>query len=180
MDNYSEQIVKKKIQPRKLMFIGFYFVFALVFIALTLYLSSYFGWLIPIALLVFGFGIYFAVYIVNRQKVEYEYICCGGEMTVDKIISKQKRKKMMKFDIKSIEELGKWSERPSDFNKKTYDPNIFHASINEKRDDTYYCVTHDMISKKHCLLYFTPDEKTLETMKPYLKRELRVKLFTNK
>lgn len=180
MDNYSEQIVTKKIEPKKLMFIVCYLVFAFFFIVLTLYLAQFFGWMIPVALLVLGFGCYGAWYLIANRNVEYEYICVQGEMTVDKIIGKRKRKKMLKFDVKSIEEMGKLLENAEKIDKKQFKENIFHASIHEKSELTYYAVLHDMISKKHCLLFFSPNEKTLETMKPFLKREIKAQIFSKK
>ncbi len=180
MDNYSEQIVEKKIAPQKLMFIIFYLIFVVFFVVLTLYLSSFFDWLIPVALLVFGFGCYGAWYLIANRNIEYEYICVQGEMTVDKIIGKRKRKKMLKFDIKSIEEMGKWLEVSKNFDIKRFKDNVYHASIYESSELTYYVVMHDMVSKNHCLLFFSPNEKTLETMKPFLKREIKAKLFSKK
>ncbi len=180
MDNYSEQIVEKKIEPKKLMFIVCYLIFTVFFILLTFYLSGFFDWLIPVALLILAFGCYGAWYLIANRNIEYEYICVQGEMTVDKIIGKRKRKKMLKFDVKSIDDMGKWLEVADSFDKKKFKDNIYHASIHESSELTYYVVLHDMVSKKHCLLLFSPNEKTLETMKPFLKRELKVKLFTKK
>lgn len=41
MDNYSEQIVKKRVNPAKFTFLILYFVFAFIFILLTVYLSQF-------------------------------------------------------------------------------------------------------------------------------------------
>lgn len=98
-------------------------------------------------------------------------------MTVDKIIGMKKRKRMLKFDVKSVDMLGKLSEKPADFDEKQFKDCVYHATDYTESENTYYAALHDIYSKKHCLLYFAPNEKTLETMKPFLKRELKVKIF---
>ncbi len=177
MDNYSEQIVKKRVNPAKFTFLILYFVFAFIFILLTVYLSQFFDWMIPIALLIIGFGCYGGWYLWSHKGIEYEYIVVQGEMTVDKIIGMKKRKRMLKFDVKSVDMLGKLSEKPADFDEKQFKDCVYHATDYTESENTYYAALHDIYSKKHCLLYFAPNEKTLETMKPFLKRELKVKIF---
>ena len=103
MDNYSEQIVKKRVNPAKFTFLILYFVFAFIFILLTVYLSQFFDWMIPLALLIIGFGWYGGWYLWSHKGIEYEYIVVQGEMTVDKIIGMKKRKRMLKFDVKSVD-----------------------------------------------------------------------------
>ena len=76
-------------------------------------------------------------------------------------------------------DIGKYIDRAT--GKKTIDtkayPNILHAEQNELNDDTYYVVIHDKLKGKHALLIFSPNETTLQKLRPYLSIELKKKFL---
>ena len=182
IDNYSEQIVKRKMTPSKFTALVISIAGIVMLIGLSVYLSSYFNWLVPVALLFLGLGIYFSVVLIKNSGIEYEYTCVIGEMRIDKIKGKSKRKRISVFDVKAIDDIGKY------INPKTGSKNVekskfdlvLTAAEDIDKDDTYYVIIHDKIRQKHALLFFTPNERTLSMIQPYLSIELKKKFLKMK
>lgn len=175
MENYSEQIVKKKIGNTTFAsLIGILCLIAVIVFA-SIYLSMFFDWLVPVAILMFAMGIYLGYYLIKNSGVEYEYTFVLGEMRVDRIKGKSKRKRITVFDVKAVDQLGKYintETKKANIDISKYE-NVLRAAINEKNEDTYYAVIHDKIRKKPAILLFTPDKRTLNMIKPYLSVKLK-------
>ncbi|HBA62945.1 MAG TPA: hypothetical protein DCZ20_03710 [Lachnospiraceae bacterium] len=94
-DFYTEQLVKRKTPASSLMLVG-------VCAALTI-LSFLVIPLIPLGIILpFAFG--FATYLIyQRTNLEYEYLYVNGEMDVDKIMAKTKRKKIFSCNVRNME-----------------------------------------------------------------------------
>ena len=58
MDIFIEQIVKRKMSSTTITSLILSLGLILLLIALSIYLSGYFNWLVPVALLFLGLGIY--------------------------------------------------------------------------------------------------------------------------
>ena len=170
IDNYSEQIVKRKMTSSKFSALVLSIAGIVVLIALSIYLSGYFNWLVPVALLFLGLGIYLSVMLIKNSGIEYEYTCVIGEMRIDKIKGKSKRKKITVFDVKAIDDIGKYIDTKTG-NKnidKSKQDLVLMAAEDIDRDDTYYVLIHDKIRQKHALLFFRPNERTLSMIQPCL------------
>ena len=93
MDIYREQIVPKsptKMDTLKKICVGF---IAIMLAAVLFLLSGFFN-LTFIGLIFAGVFIYFGFYLISSFDTEYEYIVTNGEIDIDKIIAKRKRKKI--------------------------------------------------------------------------------------
>ena len=108
MGSYSEQIVKRKMSSTTITSLILSLGLILLLIALSIYLSGYFQWLVPVSLLFLGLGIYLAYYMIKNSGIEYEYTFVVGEMRVDRIKGKSRRKKITVFDVKAIDDIGKY------------------------------------------------------------------------
>ncbi len=179
MDNYSEQIVKKKLTSTTLASLVGALCLIAIIVFLSIYLSTFFGWLVPVALLLFGMGIYVVYYLIKNSGVEYEYTFVLGEMRIDRIKGKTKRRKITVFDVKSIDNMGKYINVEN--KKKNIDISkyelVLKAAVNENNEDTYYMIIHDKIRQKPALLLFTPDDRTLNMIRPYLSVKLKKEFF---
>ena len=51
--------------------------------------------------------------ILPRLDVEYEYLYVGGDMDIDMIMSRQKRKRCCSLDLKDLETLSPWTGNAS-------------------------------------------------------------------
>lgn len=182
IENYSEQIVKKKFSPTTFTTLVVSLCMITLIVFVSVYLSMYFGWLVPVAILLFCLGIYLAYYMLKNSGVEYEYTFVLGEMRIDKIKGKNKRKRITVFDVKSVDKMGKYIDPET--KKKKIDTSkyslVLNACENENSENTYYIIIHDKIRQKPALLLFTPNERTMNMIRPYFSVELKKQLLNNK
>ncbi len=182
MNNYCEQIVKKKMSPQTVSGIVIGLILVTIIVFVSVYLSTYFGWLVPVALLMFGLGAYLIYYIIVNSGVEYEYTFVMGELRIDRIKGKARRKRITVFDVKSIDKMDKLidpetGKRNIDISKHSL---VLRAAINETDPSTYYVIIHDKIRQKPAVLLFCPDERTMSMIQPYFSIALKKKFFMAK
>lgn len=98
-----------------------------------------------------------AYLLIKLQSIEYEYIVTNGEMDIDKIQGKSKRKRLVTVDLSSVTSLEKLNvENPPQENGRTR----ILAAKNMKSDSTYVAeLTHKELGE--CILYFTPTEEMI-------------------
>lgn len=179
MDNYYEQIVKKRFTTLQMNTIILGLILDIVSIVLCIVFSGIISVLIPVSLILLGVGVWLVIYLIRNTKIEYEYTFVMGEMRIEKIKNQSKRKKIAAFDVKDIDDIGKFLNRETgekNINLKSF-PNVLHVEENETKDDTYYVVIHDKLKGNHALLIFTPNETTLQKLRPYLSVELKKKFL---
>ncbi len=143
------------------------FLVPAIFVVLGVSFNFYF---IVVAICAFFFAAYAAYYLITGLYVEYEYAVTNSNLTIDRITAKRKRKMLVNVDIKRFNTFKKVSE--GNFNK-TY-KKIFKASVSTSGDDVYAAEMHLEKFGGDCLLLFSPDEKTLKAMKPYIKKQALV------
>jgi hypothetical protein len=96
-DIYKEQIIKRKPNTKTTIYrAGLIGAVALVFIVGTFYLG---GWGTTLALIA-GFGAYFAMGFLY---VEYEYTFTSGELDIDIIYNKSRRKRVFSGQVKDFD-----------------------------------------------------------------------------
>ncbi len=180
MDNYYEQIVQKKFTTKQLISIIASICGIVAVIALCVFFSGTFSFLIPISFILLGLGIWLIVYIIRNSGVEYEYTFVTGEMRIERIKGKAKRRKITVFDIKGIDDIGKLYDYKT--GKRNVEPSkhnlVLHAEENNTGNSSYYVLIHDKIRQKPALLIFTPNKMTLDKLRPYLSIELKKKFIT--
>ncbi len=180
MDNYYEQIVKKKFTAKQMISLVGSICAIILIIALCIFFSGIYSFLIPVALILIGLGIWLTVYLVKNSGIEYEYTFVTGEMRIERIKGKAKRRNITVFDIKGIDDIGKYYNHET--GKRNVEPSkhnlVLHAEENNASDSTYYVLIHDKIRHKPALLVFTPNKMTLEKLRPYLSIELKKKFIT--
>ena len=177
MDNYYEQIVQKKFNSKMLATLIMSMVGIVVAIFLSIYLSIYFNWLVPVSLLLLGIGIWLICFLIKNSGVEYEYTFVLGELRIERIKGRSRRKNVTAFDVKAIDDIGLYFDPESherNVNPKDF-PLVLRAAANEKDGLTYYAKIHDKVRHKPALLLFSPNDTTLEKIKPYLSVELKKK-----
>lgn len=175
MDNLVEQVVKRKRDGKyyvnMLLIILGAVIIPVVIFALAFIIKR--AYLIYIAFFVALFCIYGAWMFITGLNIEYEYATLSGVFRVDKIIAKRNRKKVIKIDIKSIDELFKYSDE--EMGKRH-----FNKVYNVGEDDyseSNYVATFNSDAKGKCAVVFSPKEKTLNALRPYLKHEIVRSLF---
>ena len=170
MDNFAEQLVKKNEtgadRTRRVLMVVVGVLFALALAALSvLQLSRPFVSLLGFALAIAaGFGTFI---IVQNTFVEYEYTFTNGDLDVDKIIAKKKRKEMISANIRQLTAFGKYE----DGLEESDDMTVVFATDNIASHEYYADFTDEKLGSAR--LVFAPDERMLETIQKFLPARLR-------
>lgn len=166
-DVFLEQIVKQQKSFKEILrnvviiFVGLLFAVALFFLLLTPFKGKeYLGMFV---FLILVGVVYYTWYIVSGLNLEFEYIFTNGEMDVDKISNKRKRKRMTTVRISQASSLGEFDN--ASFDKQAY-AHVYNASAFLKGQGNYMLTYANRDGEKCCLI-FTPEERLLEAVKKY-------------
>lgn len=101
------------------------------------------------------------IFVFRRYNYEYEYAYLDGELDVDKIIAKSKRKRMASFDFKRVElvaPLGSQEDLRLEHNKyRTYN---YTSNMPEARVYVAYTMKDNEMVK----LLFEPNDRLLKEL----------------
>ena len=162
MDGIREQLVKKP-ETRSDRSKTYAVLLAALILAIlvVMIVNVVFGaTMILIALLIAGGILYGGYWLTGEFYVEYEYCCSGGELTVDKIINRKRRKPMCSVNLRNAERFMKEPFTLPDATEISACGDEFEKYAIEYNDSKY----------GRSVLVFTPDERMLEMIKPYLPR----------
>lgn len=165
-DIFNEQLVERK--PNKSDTIKKVGIAAagvvLVFLALSIQVLQAF--LIPIlAAVIFG-----VVFMMRRFNVEYEYVFTNGELDVDKIINKSKRKRALSFHVSNIEVMVPVNNKDYAREVEKFDK-LYDFSSGTVQDNTYaaICDTNGQRLK----IIIEPNEKMFDAIRAYIPRKIK-------
>ena len=170
MDNFTEQLIVRhntKSDRLKLMItmiIGMIMILVLVLATLLTMgkgLFSFVGFILAVGTALIMWK------QLEDSKVEYEYTFTNGELDVDKIIAKKKRREMLSVEVRSFTAFGKYT----DSQEESEDMTIVLASTNIASEEFYA----DFTSEKYGLtrLVFCPNEKLLGYINASLPKQMR-------
>lgn len=165
-DVFVEQIVKKKFGPKDYAVAVLAVLVGLIVIALS-FLVPAVGVLI---LVLAAVGVY---YLITSRNLEFEYSITNGDITVDKIINRRKRKRVINTDAQYIDDIGKYD--PNRLSNKQGYTKIFASEYDDGRNSWYFCA-HDP-KKGNILVVFDPEERVLKAIKPFLPRQVAFSAF---
>ncbi len=166
MDVFVEQLVKKPADGKTLV-LKILIAFGVILVSLFCLYLMLIG--IVIALLLIFAAIYGGFYLISGLNAEYEYIVTNGEIDIDKIIAKRKRKRLITAKPSKFEAFGKLADAAPVSGITVVEAN---GIADEEAEDYYIDFTHDSFGKVR--LIFTPTERTLEAVTPFLPRPVKV------
>ena len=167
MDTYCEYIVKKKNGGKEMALRALIVVGALVLFLIFMFLGTVVGAFSMITtLLAFG-SLYCGYLLITSMNIEYEYIVTNGEMDVDKIIAKRKRKRMLTVNARSFEKFGPFKE--AEHANESYSNRVYACTSPDDPGCYYAVLTHQTMGR--ILLVFTPNDNVLENLKSYIPRQ---------
>jgi hypothetical protein len=112
--------------------------------------------------------VYLAYRLITSRNVEFEYIVTNGDLDIDKIISKRKRKRIFsasckEFDIVARTKSNSFSQsvqalKRIDASSSVSSPDAFFVTLNYKGEKT--------------LVIFEPDERMLNSFKQLIPRKV--------
>ncbi len=164
MEGIREQLVKKPVTNSDK--VKTYGVLAaalllavIVFMLINIYLGST---MIIVAIILAGIILWGGYWLTGEFSVEYEYCFSAGELSVDKIINQRRRKPMCSVDLRTADSFTKSP-------KKLPDVTVIDACGDQGEQ---YAIEYNDRKYGRCVFLFTPDERMLEAIKPYLPRML--------
>ena len=64
--------------------------------------------------------------LLGMRNIEYEYSFTNGDVTVDKIVNRRSRKRMVSFDCKDVEEMGPYNQSAAGhLESRAFDKRLF-------------------------------------------------------
>ena len=119
-----------------------------------------------------GYGLY---WVWTQSSLEFEYSFTNGDITVDKIIAKRKRKRVVSFDAKNVELIGEVGENTVKAGSEV--KTVYRTGVLASGQGGWYIVySRDGGSSKSMLL-FSPNEKFIQALKPFLPARVRLDAF---
>ena len=157
MDTFIEQIVKKKKTPVEWLAIVGVILGALIVIAAATLFMGFLSVLYPLLVIAAGYG---AWWVITNQSHEYEYCVTNGDIDIDRITARRKRKRVVSVAGKKIECVLPYGETP--INRAAYG-RVVVAAPSEQETGLWYFTYH---SKKngHTLVIFQPENRVLQAL----------------
>lgn len=175
MDIFVEQIVKKYVSGRDralkiLIAAGVLILSALcVYVFLLIFPAPGLG-------LIITAGIFYGGYIMlTNLDCEYEYIVTNGEIDVDKIIAKRKRVRLITAKAAVFEAFGEYAEGTPGAAESVTVVNAAGFSEDGSETKTYYA-DFKHASAGDVRLIFTPEERVIEAITPFLPAAVKIGL----
>jgi len=174
MDVFVEQIIRRKLNGKDFAIsIGISLAGAIVLFLCLTFGMTYLGAMAFLLMIGAVYGVY---WVIMSRNLEFEYSVTNGDLTIDKIVNRKKRKRIISFDVKNAEEIGKYDEtrlQHKNFEKK------YFTGVHEDGRDSWY-ITCRSAKTGYVLVVFDPEERVLEAIKPFLPRQLRFEVFGRK
>ncbi len=172
MDSFMEYMIKQK-KTKKTILKSIALMFAALLMSLVL--TFIFLFIIPPAISILPILIFAVFYLAYRITVsfdlEFEYILTNGELDIDKITNKKRRKRLITVHCKTFIAFGKVgsgeysNEENSDFSK------IIVANANSSTYDDYFAVFY--VNGQKMKLIFNPTQKMIDIFKIYAPRVVK-------
>jgi hypothetical protein len=162
MDKFHEQLLRTKKSPKyKLLGAAMYFS---IFGAFLFFVTARLVTLI--IAVIFAAGAFALRILRDRQYKEYEYIFTNGNLQIDVIFNKRKRKTLYDVDVKNFENFGKSSEINVAKGVKIVDCYPW-----DEKGEQYVILLSENGKQA---VYITPNEELLKLMKAYNIRRPRI------
>lgn len=104
--------------------------------------------------------------------VEYEYLYVNGEIDIDKIMSRQKRKRVYSCDLKKLELMAPSSSHELDYQKNNKNITRHDFSSMEENAKTYTAIIPG--DKGTEMLIFEPNQTIVDDLKRLKPREVKL------
>lgn len=166
-DLYTEVIVKRKKKAADTVKKGL--LIAGTVISAVAFFVTPLGLIAMILLIAFAIADYF---LLPTFDVEYEYTYVNGELDIDKIMSKQKRKRVYTMDMKALELMAPSNSHVLDYHNQNKNLKVYDFSSGEEGAKTYTMIVKGEKGTEKVI--FEPDEVILNDMKRIAPREVNL------
>ncbi len=166
MENiYFDEIHKKIITPKTVLCnIGLVFaafILSFIFILFSNFLMSF------TLLLIFG-AFFGAFYLIKTSSKEFEYIYTDGEIDVDMISGRTRRKRIVTIKSEQIVTLEKYT---NDSKKRLSTPDVKKTlDLSDGNPHNSYILIAN-INSTRTMIILSPSERLMEAWQPYLRKK---------
>ena len=165
MDTFIEKIVTKQRTSKDSMISVGIVIAAIILSVMILFIP-----IINNLALVFIVGIaYFAYYLIKSTNLEFEYSVTNGDIDVDKIIAKKRRKRVFSATTNDIEIVAKLkSDKYSSEYKNIR--NRIEAVGNIDSNEVYFIVAP--YKGQRTIVFFEPDQRMIDAFRMKIPRKV--------
>ena len=176
MDNYGshkddvfmEKIVSRRKTGKDYLKIAGVILAALVVLILISMFGSYVGFLVPLLLVGVGYLLYI---LLTSMNIEFEYIVTNGDLDIDEIIARRKRKRVFSCKAKEIELMAKvGSDEWRDARKQTSRKLLDCSQIIDATGNWFILSEY---KGQRMIVVFAPDERMLRSMRRFNPSKIR-------
>lgn len=164
-DAFMERIVVKKKSTVDILIIsGVILASIIAFFAIPLipYVSQL--WVMVVAGILFG-----AYYLIRSRNIEFEYIVTNGDLDIDKIIARRKRKRIFSASCKNFDVVARLSSEHYNHNVQNIKKRI--ESVSSLQSENVYFATLSYKNER-TVVFFEPDERMLKAFKTYIPKKI--------
>lgn len=162
MDIFVEQLIQKEKGAKDILIILGGLIASIV---LNFVILLYLPVLLMFTIIGCCAGIYF---LLISRNLEYEYCIVNGDISIDKIKNKAKRKRLLSVDAHEIEQFGKFT--PEILRKSGQCTHIFATTAKNADGNMYFLAHHK--TRGTILVVFNPSEAVLNAIKPFMNRQV--------
>lgn len=165
-DVFNEQLVARKPNQKDLLkkvgIIGVGII--VIFAALTI--EFLMAFIVPVIIVI----IVGVVFLMRRYNIEYEYVFTNGELDIDRITNKSRRKQVLSVNVKSFETMV-----PA--GNKNYESEISHFTklydfgSGTVTENTYIAIFDK--DKERVKMIFEPNEQMFKAIRAYIPRIIK-------
>ena len=164
MDTFCEQIVQRN-PSQKESLLKVVFLTLVIFSGMLLFIFlSVINYLF--ALVASAAVVFLGFYLIMKGDCEYEYSVTNGELDIDKIIAQRKRKKILTVDVRNFTTFAK-------YDSKSRNKDLRIMDLSDGIEENKYAAGFNSKNYGRVLLIFSPNEKVLETIKPFFSRNIK-------
>lgn len=169
MDFFNEWIVKRRKTAQDYMSVAItVMVTCMVLYGIMLQFMAYkFVYFIPVEIAVV---LFIAYKIIVSMNVEYEYSVTNGDIDVDRVISKKRRKRMVSVKLRNVEYFAPFEGEHIRVAEDTSIRRIIDASSSLDAPRLHFVIYYNNSEKT--LLLFEPTDEMIENFSHYVPRSL--------
>jgi hypothetical protein len=168
MDSFIEKLVTRKKQP-----IDYIQTAAVILLAFIILSAGFFVELPSIVsqfiIFIWAAVIYGVYLFIKSKSIEYEYAVTNGDMDIDRIIAKKKRKRIFSGNCRNYEIIARVHSDKYNGSYAAIEKKITAVSSMDS-EDVYFLVTQ--FDSARTIVYFEPSEKMMKAFRIFISSKI--------
>ena len=170
-DTFMEKIVVRRKTSQDYLKIAGLLIGGFVVLTAIMLFGGYISFLVPLLLVALGYGLWYMLSSMNR---EYEYIVTNGDLDIDMIIARRKRKRVFSGKAKDFEIMAKvGSDEYKDAQKSNR--TLLDCSSHIQAPDNWFILAE--YKSQRLMVIFAPEERMLKSMKRFNPSKIKYNLY---